>query len=382
MGKGQALAQEEERSLMGDRTKIEYVDATLNPVKGCSHEDEEEFYNNLGGCDNCWAERQAARFSKPGEHFHGLTKDGNWTGQAKLFEKELEKPNRWTRSRRIAICLMGDLFHQSVPDEWIDKVFEMMFEADHHVYLILTKRPERMAKYVQKWVTPYEPKGPVEICVGLDEIEERDARVRKAWLPPHIWCGVSVENQEAADLRIPHLLRVPARIRFLSLEPLLGPVKLRMPGIGEVEEDATYPIANPGEWDDFKYWAARDRGIQWVIVGGESGPGARPMHPRWVHDIKEQCEKSHVSFFFKQWGAWIAGSEYGHIVKSRGFYGPDIVTSRFGSLTSDGQWEPDVYPGRKNGKGPHLEEMYLLGKKKTGKMLGGEFYNAIPEVPS
>jgi len=277
---------------MGDKTGIEWCDATWNPIKGCSR--------LSAGCRHCWAEGMASRFGGPGEHFHGLTKNGRWLGVTKFYEKTLDQPIRWKRPRMIAVCLMGDMFHPSVPDEWIDRVYDVMCEANQHIYMVLTKYPERMAAYFRTKVKPYVRKGFVEVFSGAEEIEAHRKKHLEAYIPEHIWAGASIENQKAADERIVHLLRAPVLTSYLSVEPMLGRIVLRMPEVGEIEKEPTSPLANPKEWDDYKYWAACDRGVKWVICGGESQAGARPMKVEWAQLLAKQCKDAHVPFFFKQ----------------------------------------------------------------------------------
>jgi len=224
---------------MSDNTKIEWADSSWSPIKGCS--------KISPGCKNCWAERMAARFSKEGEHFHGLTKDGKWDSVA-LYKNELNKPIHWQRPRRIAVCLMGDLFCDEVPWGWIDHVFHVIRLASQHTFMVLTKRPERMAAYVERYMFAFGD------------------------LPKNAWLGVSVENQETYDERIKHLLSIPANILYISAEPLLGPIVF-------------------------------EESVDLWIVGGESGYGARPMEASWAIDIKTQCEKAGSEFFFKQGSA-------------------------------------------------------------------------------
>lgn len=218
---------------MGDKSAIEWTDATWNPVTGCT--------KITRGCDNCYAERLAERFrGTPGHPFENgfdLT----------LHPKRLSQPLSWRRPRRIFVNSMSDLFHKKIPMEFIDRVFDTMEVANRHIFQILTKRSSLMKNYIRR-------------------------RYARGAAPPHIWCGVSIEDHEATA-RIRHLQRTPAAVRFLSIEPLLGPV-------GEIDL----------------------QGISWVIVGGESGPGARPVKERWILDIRDICEKKGVDFFFKQWG--------------------------------------------------------------------------------
>lgn len=214
---------------MAGNSHIEWTDATWNPVTGCS--------KISPGCKHCYAERMARRLQAMGQpnYANGF--------EVTLQPHMLELPLEWKRPRRIFVNSMSDLFHQEVPLSFIKKVFSVMRRANWHQYQLLTKRSERL----------------LEVSPLL------------TW-EPHIWIGVSVENDDYTS-RIDDLRKTGADVKFLSLEPLLGPLrKLNL------------------------------RGIDWVIVGGESGPGARPMNPDWVRDIRDQCIRANVPFFFKQWG--------------------------------------------------------------------------------
>jgi protein gp37 len=241
---------------MSQKSKIEWTDATWNPVRGCTRVSE--------GCRNCYAERMAARglpamnsptTGKPFASYpieHGKRSDSpRWTGKVELIESQLELPLHWRKPRRIFVNSMSDLFHQSL--HWMDRkrVFDTMQLADWHTYQILTKRGEIMRDFGSAWVEQFGP------------------------MPQNWRFGVSCEDQKTADERIPLLLQTPATVRFVSLEPLL-------------EDTGVLDL----------------RGIHQVIVGGESGPGARPMHPDWVRSITDQCLTAGVPFFFKQWGEW------------------------------------------------------------------------------
>ena len=228
---------------MSDNSGIEWTDATWNPTTGCT--------KVSPGCDNCYAERLYNRFHGKGA-FDTVT----------LHPERLEIPFHWRRPRRVFVDSMSDLFHVDVPREFIGSVFSTMQQATNHTYQILTKRAERM-----------------ERVVGAMHSHPPTAADRGGWyLPGHplenVWLGVSVESMEYYA-RIRHLQRTPAAVRFLSCEPLLGPLR-------------NLPLD----------------GIHWVIAGGESGPGARPMHPDWVREIRDQCVSAGVPFFFKQWGQW------------------------------------------------------------------------------
>jgi protein gp37 len=218
---------------VADRTGIEWTDATWNPVTGCT--------KISRGCDNCYAERFAERFrGVPG---HPFTTGFSLT----LRSERLEQPLAWRRSRMIFVNSMSDLFHKEIPRAFVDRVFDTMEMATWHTFQVLTKRSSLMRDYLRR-------------------------RYGERRGPSHIWCGVSIEEGRAKS-RIAHLRDAPAGLRFLSIEPLIGPV-------GHL--DLT--------------------GIDWVIVGGESGPGARMMHPDWVRQVGRQCKTQRVAFFFKQWG--------------------------------------------------------------------------------
>jgi protein gp37 len=223
-------------------TTIEWTDATWNPVAGCTV--------LTAGCTNCYAMRMAARLAAMGqEKYKGLTRrSGNravWTGKVHLDEKSLAIPPTWTKPRRVFVNSMSDLFHSSVPANFVRKVWRVMEQTPQHTYQILTKRPERMA----------------ELLSG------KPFRVL-----PNVWLGTSVEDGRVLD-RLDDLRRVPAAIRFVSFEPLIGSVA-----------------------------AADLRDIHWAIVGGESGPRARFMDPEWVDEIEAMCRAAGAAFFFKQWG--------------------------------------------------------------------------------
>lgn len=224
---------------MGQHSAIEWTEATWNPVRGCSRISE--------GCRFCYAERMASRFARPGMPFAGYARSmkggPRWTGKVTPVEDALDLPLHWRRPRRIFVNSMSDLFHEKLPVEFIQRVFDVMRQAHWHQFQVLTKRSARLAEISSKI----------------------------AW-SPNIWMGVSVESNEVAS-RIDDLRGTGAYVKFLSLEPLIG----ALPGL------------------DLK-------GIDWIIVGGESGPGARPMAYEWVKDLLDQAKSANVAFFFKQWG--------------------------------------------------------------------------------
>ncbi|MCL6446839.1 MAG: phage Gp37/Gp68 family protein [Armatimonadetes bacterium] len=254
------------------KSKIEWTDYVWNPVTGCTPVSE--------GCRNCYAARYAKRLAGR----CGYPKDNPF--RIILHLERLNEPLRWKKPRRVFVCSMGDLFHPDVPDEFIKQVFNSMatdiLQPCKHTYMVLTKRPERMLQFFEKYTT----------C-GV-----------APW--PNVWLGVTAENQEAADERIPILLQVPAAVHWVSCEPLLGSVDLS----GWLE--LTWACPECGDMSGFVgercscgegVYVEQPR-LNWVVVGGETGPGARPMHPDWVGSLRDQCQAAGVPFFFKQWGEW------------------------------------------------------------------------------
>ena len=297
-------------------TKIEWVmnpDGTQgerwNPIVGCTIA--------TPGCTNCYAMRAAWRMShNPATpQYHGTVKmvNGNpvWTGKMALAEKVLTAPLHRKKPTTCLVNSMGDLFHENVPDEWIDRVFAVMALCPQHRFQILTKRAARMRAYFAR-----DDDGFMAAEARIEHRAKRIARESGSPIPvgktltgtmpwPNVWLGVSVEDQRRADERIPDLLATPATIRFVSAEPLLGPVNFLVTDARGHDITALRGIAvdptDPDGADEYY----RTNKIDWVIVGGESGRGARPMHPDWARDIRDQCVAADVQFFFKQWGSWI-----------------------------------------------------------------------------
>ena len=243
-------------------TTIEWTDRTWNPTRGCARVS--------SGCEHCYAERIARRFDRPGGSYEGLTtSNGRWNGQIRLVPEKLEEPLRWRKPSRVFVDSMSDLFHSGVSDEYIEMVFQIMGVARQHQFQVLTKRPERMRELLQSF----------EFQEIACEIDTDGGYATLPWPLPNVWLGVSVEDQKTADERVPLLLETPAAIRFLSCEPLLAPLDLG--------------------W----LWASPHRpAIDWVIVGGESGPGARRCNEGWVRSIVEQSRASDTPCFVKQLG--------------------------------------------------------------------------------
>jgi protein gp37 len=322
-------------------TKIEWTDTTWNPVRGCSKVSE--------GCRNCYAERQAGRFSGKGQPWHGFAERrlgrafGNaWTGKVALISEKLYDPLKWRKPRRVFVNSMSDLFEKNLPDEAIDKVFAVMAQASQHTFQVLTKRPGRM----REWFTRTAGLG-----LGLDgQAPLRGAKAfanaEYSWPLPNVWLGVSIEDQATADERIPHLLGTPAAKRFVSYEPALGPVQFRPEWLrpstrhhlkldieGAVRNRSFDGFTDPETGRDLTRAEAeaalrqelqagkrfllvgdscegfseqsgcpghRTPGLDQVIVGGESGPGARPCDVAWIRSAVQQCKAAGVAAFVKQ----------------------------------------------------------------------------------
>jgi protein gp37 len=337
---------------MADNTHIEWTDATWNPVTGCSLVSE--------GCRHCYAARLAATRLKDHPSRAGLARlnaagEAKFTGEVRFNADWLDQPLRWRKPRRIFVAAHGDLFHEAVPDEWIDRVFAVMALCPQHTFQVLTKRPERMREYLNWPQRPYRiastaldigrhlPDGhPGWAADRWKPSPIRDCTAPATWPLPHVWLGTSVEDQETADTRIPHLLATPAAVRFLSVEPLLGPVDLNNIHSSQGEYIDALWCEETSE-DDPLFGGAT---IDWVIVGGESGPAARPMHPDWARSLRDQCAAADVPFFFKQWGAHAPASA--------------------------------IAPGE------HLPQdadiMLPAAKSRAGRLLDGVEHNGMPEV--
>lgn len=268
-------------------TGIEWTDETWNPVTG---------YDRVSpGCAHCYAETIANRFAGTKAFPNGFA--------VTLHPERLDQPLHWWKPRRVFVNSMSDLFHPEVPDQFIAEVLTVMALCQKHTFQVLTKRPQRMAKLLADhgfWT-----------MVGVA------ALARGVWPPergvsfdahalPNVWLGVSVENQRYADLRIPWLLRTPAAVRFLSCEPLLGPIDLGIADHRGHKRDYVgnydYVCLGCSTEDRDARWFVYDQPLDWVIVGGESGAGARRMDVAWALSLRDQCAEAHVPFFFKQWG--------------------------------------------------------------------------------
>ena len=384
-------------------TSIEWTEATWNPIAGCSV--------LSPGCTNCYAMRTAARLARieaTAPIYAGLTQPSKagpvWTGRIEVNEKAPLEPLRRRKPTMYFVNSMSDLFHESVPDEVIDRVFAVMALCAQHTFQVLTKRSARMRAYMteagadhpldsrmariqdaayriaatrtKKWDEAAGMRARAACLNALYRVDERtNAGCRNVWL------GVSVEDQKRADERIPDLLNTPASVRFLSCEPLLGPVDLTQinhPSIDGACIDAMSgfhfsPGAISVPMTDNTYWSP-DRGchrLDWVIVGGESGPGARPMHPDWARDLRDQCADAGVPFFFKQWGSCLPCSWDGE--DDTGGSGYILDEYYFG----DGH-HPDL--GYARYVSAHGQEFARFARKKLPRTLDGVTHDAMPQV--
>jgi protein gp37 len=298
-------------------TKIEWCDETINPIQDKIKGESGRGYHCTKcspGCNECYAETINNRF---GNH---LPFD-NRKAEFELMGSELYKPIKWKKHRNIFIQSMGDLFHEDVPDEFIDELMNVMDMARHHTFLMLTKRPERMLEYLE------------------------ESPANESYTPDERWYGLTVCTQQEADEKIPVFLQVPGK-KFLSIEPMLGPIDLRP---AHLPSGITAP-----------YWLLKC--VDAVILGGETGPKARPMHPDWVRSVRDQCEAAGVPFFFKGWGEYAPWLHCDNI---------SLKENRCWLRADGTQSEHDRADG---GNIP----MYRVGKKRAGRGLDGRTHDDLP----
>lgn len=323
-------------------TKIEWAEETWNPITGCSPVS--------AGCKNCYARRMATRLrgrcGYPANDPFAVT----------LHPDRLEQPLRWRKPRRVFVCSMGDLFHEDVPDEFIARIWWIMGQCAgyldttryrEHTFLALTKRPQRMKKWLDGWGDDDTRRCWIESFGAVYDWMSGP----KYWpaVLPNVWLGVTAENQETADERIPILLKIPAAVRFVSVEPMLGPIDLMsvrfdrhtrmnvLEGCGTSLKSHCQAMPN-----------VFCKKLDWVICGGESGPGARPMHPDWARSLRDQCRDAVIPFFFKQWGEWTTQYPQGVNMASR-----EMAYS-------------------------HGETFYRVGRKAAGRLLDGREWSEYP----
>lgn len=360
---------------MADGSKIEWTDATWNPITGCSVVSP--------GCTNCYAMKLAGTRLQHHPSRAGLTRETKagpvWNGKLRFNEEWLTQPLAWKRPRMVFVCAHGDLFHEDVPDEWIDKVFAVMALAPHHTFQVLTKRAERMRRYCSDRNTPrrvHEIVCDMALMMRLDvtliapgmleTFAPPGPRVHLGrWPLANVWKGVSAEDQDRAIDRVPHLLLMPAAVRFVSAEPLLDLIDFhRLPYL-----DGEMNALKPSPWlDEIEHWRGTSADweaefldwfdlhemptgghmhpvLDWVIAGGENGP--RPMLAEWAQQIRDQCAAVGTAFFFKQWGSHIPAGQ---------------------TMANGKVWAP--------GCGTRLRAT----KGITGRLLDGVEHNAMPRA--
>ncbi len=364
-------------------SKIEWTDRSdWNPIRGCTRVS--PGCGGPGDAGGCYAEAIAARFSDPGQPFHGFAtrtaKGPRWTGEVGVMWDRVDLPLRWRQPARIFASSTSDFFHSGFPANVIAQLFGVMIAAHHlrgHTFQVLTKRADIMRQRLND-ETFWEIANIVATQHVMERVDPLNRRSDDARAtlddygpenpPPGIWLGVSVEDQTRADERIPDLMQTPAAVRWLSCEPLLGPLDLDCPDV----DWAKYPAAN-----GLEPMPPAGRGrllIDWVVVGGESGPKARPMHPDWARSLRDQCAEAGVPFFFKQWGEWTPGENCPHVQ----------TRTETGARWVYDQWSfEDITPRMSDEL--HIDDapdVWRIGKKRVGRKLDGVEHNAMPGAQS
>lgn len=339
---------------MATNSNIEWTDHTFNPWTGCT--------KVSPGCANCYAEGWAKR--------SGIVQWGYGQPRRRTSEANWKLPLKWNRDAarewvnytaavaagagypgaaprrpRVFCASLADWLDQEVPIEWLADLLELIHLTPHLDWLLLTKRPQNWrGRLVAASVRMLRDVGEPE-----DEYSDEAYSFVKHWLlgnrPPNVWIGTTVENQEMANQRIPDLLEIPAQVRFLSCEPLLGPVDLRHVRIGD------------NQWFPFQH-------LHWVICGGESGPKARPMHPDWARGLRDQCRAAEVPFLFKQWGEYAPCD-------------PPVVTNIKGGFSATSSWKAKARYVGDVATGVWAQR---VGKKAAGRMIDGREWNDFPAV--
>lgn len=301
---------------------IGYIDRTWNPIAmKCTPISD--------GCANCWHLSMARRMAA--NPLISADQRAAYAGGPPVMTDRLNDPLHWRKPQSIAVQFMGDLFHESVPDEMIFQVFSVMGQCTNLIFLLLTKRPRRMLEFL---------------------------RIRKYHEWPNVWCGVSISNQFDADRLIPILLQIPAHVHFISYEPAIGPVVLRKCW-----------ICNGPDIEGCFCEVDSYSSLHWVVCGGETGPHARPTHPDWVRSIRDRCREAGVPFWFKSFGEWaLKGSTH-------------AKCTDFGILAPDGTWYHQHTGWNGRPIDPDTGEAYMrrVGHKASGHLLDGVEYRELPE---
>jgi protein gp37 len=380
---------------MADRSAIEWTDATWNPIRArakhprnlkngtaivdpvgwhCEHVSE--------GCRGCYAEALNLRLGTGLPFKPGHRRDIDLLVDDKL----LLAPLRWKRPRMIFVCSMTDLFADFVPDAMIDRLFAVMALCAQHIFQVLTKRPERMRAYLGDPRRPHRiARAVLDLAIehpalfdrtpwpvaSIGDIDAPDDLTLHQWPLPNAWLGTSVEDQPAADARIPQLLATPAAKRFLSCEPLLGPVRIAW-ALGS-RLDIAAGFLRRGQ---FSPGMETLRRLDWVIVGGESGRNARPMHPDWARALRDQCAAARVPFFFKQWGEWLPCR---HLQKPSGEWAPEALdgSGRIFQYGAD-QGKSHIFMVDPSCRSLGDVATWRVGKKIAGRLLDGVQHDGMP----
>ncbi|MEM0138514.1 MAG: phage Gp37/Gp68 family protein [Thermoplasmatales archaeon] len=331
------------------KTRIEWADAVWNPVSGCSPVSP--------GCLNCYAQRFARRLAGR----YGYLKGNPFS--VTLHPERVLDPLHWHKPRRIFVCSMGDLFHDDVPFDFVDQIMAVVALAPQHTFMVLTKRPARMLEYFASPERRVDRRAEIDLwrhVGGSYQINTYCGMIPdKLWPLPNLWVGTTVEDQKRADERIPILLWTPAALRFVSMEPMLGPIDLSdfKPFDGECYCQDGLRGCKPRLTPN-----CPETGVDWVICGGETGHGSRPMHPDWVRSLRDQCRNADVPFFFKSWGDLLPASQVlpeqdQSFIPTRKIYQSSSV---------------DVFLGK--------EYWGRIGKKIAGRLLDGQEYSEFPAV--
>lgn len=337
---------------MAGTSSIEWTDATWNPVRGCSRVSR--------GCEHCYAERQAMRQSGTDRAYEGLVKmtsqGPKWTGEIRIVYNTLDAPLRWRRPRRVFVNSMSDLFYERISTVDIASILGIAAACPQHTFQVLTKRPQRMLSVLST----------AEFHDAYETTIAMYTHSDVPWPPPNVWLGVSVEDQRTAEERIPLLLDTPARVRWISAEPLLGPLDvIRYLQIGTRGDDG---VVRPD--------------LGWVVAGGESGPGARAAHPHWFRALRKQCKAARAAFFFKQWGSWApVGPLYEEgdtdvdvaACMAALDTDPDDSSSQIWITSSGTRWESAF-----GQPPPGTWAMRRVGKGWAGRLLDGRVWNEYP----
>lgn len=368
---------------MGDGTSIEWTDASWVMIAGCDHVSEgcglPRWDDDLPG--GCYAAKLTSGRLKRRPEYEGLAEGGRFNGKVRLLEHRLEVPLHWRKPRKIFVSDMADLLHKDVPDEFIAKVWAVMALCPQHIFQVLSKRHARMRTLLNS----VEFDGLFqEAYVRLaEELGHPDPSAPSLPLP-NVWVGVSVESQKWADIRIPHLLGTRAALRWISVEPLLGPLDLDQPRCEDHDRLEVFTDKHGFEWcepcvaDGFSgelsygHWLdPLNDGIAWVVGGGESGPGARPMHPGWARTLRDQCVDRGVAYFHKQNGAYAP-------VVDKPAWG-DVWVHPDGSTTA---WDSDdghIRHGLGDFKLGDAVLVRKVGKKAAGRLLDGRTWDEFPQ---